>query len=126
MNVQVAGKSFYLIMFICPGNAFVKKGKSEMSFKSIIKPSHLISDIAASHVCGVRKARNEGNRKSRVFITKRVRTQCHIFGVPRGCVVVVRQEVMKYTDNSSQSPHSMIYMEYTILNLLNVKRADKV
>ena len=90
LNVQVAAKPFYVIMFICPENASVKKGKSEISFKSIIKPSHLISDVAASHVCAVEKTSNEANRKSCVFITRRVRTQRHIFRVPMGCVVVVR------------------------------------
>ena len=41
--------------FICLAIAAVKKEKSQMSFKSIIGPSHPISEIATSHVCGLKR-----------------------------------------------------------------------
>ena len=34
-----------------------------MSFKSSIGPSHPISEIATSHVCRLKKTRNEGDQK---------------------------------------------------------------
>ena len=63
----------------CPAIAAVKKGATGMSFESSIGPSHPISEIATSHVCRLKKTRNEGDQKLRVFLIKRVRAQCHKF-----------------------------------------------
>ena len=45
----------------------VKKGTNGMSFKSIIGPSQPISEIVTSHVCRLKKTRNEGDQKSHFF-----------------------------------------------------------
>ena len=50
-----------------------------MSFVSTIGPSQPISEIETSHVYRLKKTRNEGDLKSRVFLIKRVRT--HILSV---------------------------------------------
>ena len=55
-----------------------KKRTSGESFESIIGPSNPVSEIATSHDCRLKKTRNKGGQKSRAFLIKRVRAQCHI------------------------------------------------
>ena len=52
---------------MCPAFTAVKKGTSGMSFESSIGPSHPISEIVTSHVCRLKKTRNEGDWKNGVF-----------------------------------------------------------
>ena len=65
--------------FICPAIAAEKKRTTGMSFVSSIGPSHLISEIATSHVYRLKKTRNESDLKSRFVLIKRVRIQCYIY-----------------------------------------------
>ena len=46
---------------MCPAFTAVKKGTSGMSFESSMGPSHPISEIVTSHVCRLKKTRNEGD-----------------------------------------------------------------
>ena len=43
-----------------------------MSLKSNIGPIHLISETATSHICSLKRTKNRGDRKSCVFLIKRV------------------------------------------------------
>ena len=82
-NVQVVGKSFCHIFMLqqficlCPAIAAIKQRTTEMSFVSSIGPRHPISEIATSHIYWLKKTRNKGDQKLRVFLIKRVRTQCY-------------------------------------------------
>ena len=52
-----------------------------MSFVFSIGPSHPISEIATSHIYRLKKTRNEGDLKPRVFLIKKVRTVPYISSV---------------------------------------------
>ena len=96
METLHAGKWFNLIFDapIVPSSRYyivaVKKITTGISFVSSIGPSHPISEITFSHVYRLKKTRNEGDRKTRVFLIKRERTQCHITWVSSDWVVAVR------------------------------------
>ena len=65
--------------FICVAIAAAKKRTTGIRFVTSIGSSHPVSEIATSHVYRLKKTRNEGDLKSRVFLIKRVRT--HILSV---------------------------------------------
>ena len=72
---------------------------------------HPISEIVTSHVCRLKKTRNEGDQKLHVFlIKKRVRVHSIIkFWVSNDLLLPVRSEIMKYIKNRSKSPHFMVW-----------------
>ena len=84
---------------LCKSPAIVvaKKEVSEVNVKCSVGPSYSISEIAFSHVCVLKKTRDEGGGKLYVLLIKRV-------GTPSGWVVAVRQEIMKYRENRLSHP----------------------
>ena len=71
--------SYYIYAIVA-----VKKEKSEMSFKSSIRPSHPISEMATSHVCGIKRLEMRVI-KIRVFFLSRewgrnvIYSECQVF-----------------------------------------------
>ena len=44
-----------MVSYYISAKVAVKKEKSEMSFKSSIRPSHIISEMKTSHICGLKR-----------------------------------------------------------------------
>ena len=93
LNVQIARKSLGLtfddliVSYYTSAIMAVEKEKSEMSFKSSIKPSWPISQITTSHA--FRLKRLETRMTKSVSLIKRVKAQRHVLLVPSGWLAAV-------------------------------------
>ena len=73
-----------MVSYYISAKVAVKKEKSEMSFKSSIRPSHIISEMKTSHICGLKRLEMRVI-KFQVFLLSRewghnvIYSECQVF-----------------------------------------------
>ena len=77
-NNQIAAKSFcpifdaLIVSYYISAIAAVKKKKSEMNFKSSIRPSHPISEIMNFHVCSLKRPETRAIKNQMFFKSRKL------------------------------------------------------